>query len=104
LELTIDILIVNGVILITSPLVQPEVDEALRLMRMSKHSLLEEGGGARTMDPVSAVYCAIRDHAQRNNKLSYTWSDLVALLGRDHTVRLPLSSSTFWARMWSSAT
>lgn len=67
--------------------VQPEVDEALRLMRMSKHSLLEEGGAARVQDPVSAVYCAIRDDAQKNERYTYTWSDLVALLGRDFTVR-----------------
>ena len=73
---------------------QAEVDEALRLMRMSKHSLLDDsytGGGnnggnnaaARARaDPISAVYGTIRDDAQRTGRLTYCWDDLVALLGR----------------------
>lgn len=69
---------------------QAEVDEALRLMRMSKHSLLDDaytGGGnnnaARARaDPVSAVYGTLRDDAQRTGRLTYAWDDLVALLGR----------------------
>lgn len=66
---------------------QPEVDEALRLTRMSKYSLMEEEGTTRVQDPISAVYCAIRDDALKSGKQTYTWRDLVALLGRDFSVR-----------------
>jgi DNA replication licensing factor MCM7 len=73
---------------------QAEVDEALRLMRMSKHSLLDgaaggggaggggPGGNRRATDPVSAVYYALRDHARAAGVQTYAWADLVALLGR----------------------
>jgi DNA replication licensing factor MCM7 len=72
---------------------QAEVDEALRLMRMSKHSLLDDaytGGNnnnaARARaDPTSAIYGSIRDDAQRTRRLTYRWDDLVALLGRRFT-------------------
>ena len=69
---------------------QPEIDEALRLMRMSKHSLVDGGGDARARggrrDPVEGVYAALRDDAQRSRRLVYGWDDLVALLGRQFTV------------------
>ena len=70
---------------------QAEVDEALRLMRMSKHSLLDDAytgaGGANAgtnaararADPTSAIYGSIRDDAQRSRRLTYGWGDLVAL-------------------------
>jgi DNA replication licensing factor MCM7 len=68
---------------------QAEVDEALRLMRMSKHSLLDGGAGGgvgaagrRANDPVSAVYYALRDAARASGTTTYAWADLVALLGR----------------------
>ena len=72
---------------------QAEVDEALRLMRMSKHSLLDDaytaggnGNAARARaDPTSAIYGSIRDDAQRSGRLTYRWDDLVALLGRNVT-------------------
>ena len=75
---------------------QAEVDEALRLMRMSKHSVLDDAytvggaGGANggtnaaraRADPASAIYGSIRDDAQRTRRLTYSWGDLVSLLGR----------------------
>ena len=67
--------------------VQADVDEALRLMRMSKVSLLESGGRAEQRDPVSLVYEALRDDAQRSGKQTYTWADLNTLLGHKFTVR-----------------
>ncbi|BDA48060.1 DNA replication licensing factor MCM7 [Coccomyxa sp. Obi] len=60
---------------------QADVDEALRLMRMSKVSLLESGTRAEQRDPVSLVYEALRDDAQRSGKATYTWADLNTLLG-----------------------
>lgn len=87
---------------------QADVDEALRLMRMSKVSLLDSGGRAEQRDPVSLVYEALRDDAQRSGKQTYTWADLTTLLGHKFSVRaLPsahkllltvTSCSTFLAR------
>ena len=66
---------------------QADVDEALRLMRMSKVSLLESGSRAEQRDPVSLVYEALRDDAQRSGKQTYTWADLTTLLGHKFSVR-----------------
>ena len=67
---------------------QADVDEALRLMRMSKASLLDGAGAGRPeRDPVSLVYEALRDDAQRSGRATYTWADLRALLGHKFTVR-----------------
>ncbi len=76
---------------------QSDVDEALRLMRMSKISLSDEDGGRGGTDVISAVYSRIRDDASRNKQATYTWPQLTALFtGKDYTVCslpfLPLSS------------
>ena len=65
------------------------MDEALRLMRMSKVSLLDSaaGGPGAQRDPVTAVYEALRDDAQRSGSTTYAWADLNALLGHKFTVR-----------------
>ena len=68
-------------------MVQADVDEALRLMRMSKVSLLESGHQKEQKDPVSLIYEAIRDDAQRSGKQSYTWGDLSLLIGNKFSVR-----------------
>ena len=66
---------------------QSDVDEALRLMRMSKISLLDEEGGRGSTDVVSAIYSRIRDDASRSKQATYTWPQLTALLtGMDCTV------------------
>ena len=67
---------------------QADVDEALRLMRMSKVSLLESGPQKEQKDPVSLIYEAIRDDAQRSGKQSYTWGDLNLLIGNKFTVSM----------------
>ena len=64
------------------------MDEALRLMRMSKVSLLESGHQKEQKDPVSLIYEAIRDDAQRSGKQSYTWGDLNLLIGNKFTVSM----------------
>ena len=64
------------------------MDEALRLMRMSKVSLLESGHQKEQKDPVSLIYEAIRDDAQRSGKQSYTWGDLSLLIGNKFTVSM----------------
>ena len=66
---------------------QSDVDEALRLMRMSKISLSDEDGGRSGTDVISAVYSRIRDDASRNKQATYTWPQLTALFtGKDYTV------------------
>ena len=72
--------------------VQADVDEALRLMRMSKVSLLEAGPQREQKDPVSLIYEAIRDNAQRSGKQSYTWGDLSLLIGNKFSVRPTIPS------------
>lgn len=56
-------------------------------MRMSKASLFDDearGGGAEAVD---AVYARLRDDAQRTRRESYTWADLLQLLGQAFSVR-----------------
>lgn len=65
---------------------QADIDEALRLIRMSKVSLFEDENNDAALDPISAIYTAIRDNAVLTGKQSYLWSELVTLLGRMYTV------------------
>jgi len=60
---------------------QSDVDEALRLMQMSKASLLDEEAGRKRAhaDPVSAVYSAIRDHVLRSNAEEVPYEQLLAI-------------------------
>jgi hypothetical protein len=88
---------------------QADVDEALRLMRMSKVSLLDGAGGpgGPARDPVTAVYEALRDDAQRSGHATYAWADLNALLGHKFTVRAHacIPSPCQWAhrgRFWDN--
>lgn len=60
---------------------QSDVDEALRLMKMSKASLYEDGGVERAQDPISQVFARIRQHAERTGRTTYSWADLTDLLG-----------------------
>ena len=67
--------------------VQSDVDEALRLMRMSKISLSDEAGGRGATDVISAIYSRIRDDAGRQKQATYSWPQLTALFtGKDYTV------------------
>jgi DNA replication licensing factor MCM7 len=68
--------------------VQSDVDEALRLMRMSKISLTDEAGGRGGVDAISAIYSRVRDDATARRKATYTWAELTALAGQDFTVRV----------------
>lgn len=64
---------------------QADVDEALRLMRMSKISLYEGKENNSVEDPITAVYTAIRDNSVLTGRRVYTWAELVALLGHRHS-------------------
>ena len=65
---------------------QSDVDEALRLMKMSKSSLYNDGDGERAQDPISQVFSRIRQHAERTGKVTFSWADLVEMLGRHYSV------------------
>ena len=61
---------------------QADVDEALRLMQMSKISLHDDEGRRRAVeDPISAIYGRIREDILRNEKDTYSWEEVVALCG-----------------------
>jgi hypothetical protein len=65
-------------------------------MRMSKVSLFDDEARGPGEDPVSAVYARLRDDAQRTRRGTYTWADLLALLGPSFAVRpAPLTTSAF---------
>lgn len=66
---------------------QADIDEALRLIRMSKVSLFEDEGADGGVDPISAIYTAIRDNAVLTGKQTFLWAELVTLLGRSYSVR-----------------
>lgn len=68
-------------------LLQSDVDEALRLMRMSKISLSDEAGGRGGVDAISAIYSRVRDDAIACRKATYTWAELTSLSGQDFSVR-----------------
>ena len=65
---------------------QSDVDEALRLLRMSKASLLDDAraGDAAPADPVSAVFSRIRQLAERTRAASLTWAQILDSLGGAH--------------------
>lgn len=60
---------------------QSDVDEALRLMKMSKSSLYDDADKERAADPISQIFSRVKQHAQRNNKKRLTWVDISELLG-----------------------
>ena len=70
---------------------QPDVDEALRLMRMSKMSLFEDQNSGAAEDPITAIYTGIRDNAVLTGKRTYVFSELTSLLGRTYTASLSSS-------------
>ena len=65
---------------------QSDVDEALRLMRMSKASLADEtskkAGGAGRGDPISEIFAILRDLAEQRGVAEISYSDAVAAIAR----------------------
>ena len=49
-----------------------DVEEAMRLMEMSKHSLQEEEGSGRRVRPIDAVYSIVREMADPDTVRSVT--------------------------------
>ena len=63
---------------------QSDVDEALRLMKMSKASLLDETAKSRKGgpggDPISEIYALLRDLAEQRGVTDISYTDAVALI------------------------
>ena len=66
---------------------QSDVDESLRLLKMSKASLYDDAGGERAVDPISQIFSRIRQHAERTKRDAYSWPDLLDFLGTSFRVR-----------------
>ena len=60
---------------------QTDVDESLRLMKMSKASLYDTGDNVTVQDPISQIFSRISAHKERTGRTSYSWADLMDLLG-----------------------
>lgn len=59
---------------------QADVDEALRLMLMSKISLRDDDDRHRAKeDPIVAIYGKVREDILRNHKQTYTWEEVTSL-------------------------
>lgn len=58
------------------------MDEALRLMQMSKISLRDDDDRHRAKeDPIVAIYGKVREDILRNHKQTYTWEEVTSLCG-----------------------
>lgn len=59
---------------------QADVDEALRLMLMSKISLRDDDDRHQTKtDPIVAIYGKIREEILRKHKQTFTWEEVTTL-------------------------
>lgn len=56
------------------------MDEALRLMVMSKISLRDDDDRPQPpVDPIAAIYGRVREDILRNHKQTYTWEEVTDL-------------------------
>ncbi|KAF9606173.1 hypothetical protein IFM89_023599 [Coptis chinensis] len=61
---------------------QSDVDEALRLMQMSKFSLYSDDRQKSGLDAISDIYSILRDEAARTNKLDVSYADALNWISR----------------------
>lgn len=61
---------------------QSDVDEALRLMQMSKFSLYSEDRQKSGLDAISDIYSILRDEAARTNKLDVSYAHALNWISR----------------------
>ncbi|KAF9590281.1 hypothetical protein IFM89_032289 [Coptis chinensis] len=61
---------------------QSDVDEALRLMQMSKFSLYYDYRQKSGLDAISEIYSILRDEAARTNKLDISYADALNWISR----------------------
>lgn len=67
---------------------QSDVDEALRLMRMSKFSLYSDERKRSGLDAISDIYSIIRDEAARMNAMDVRYAHALNWISRkvNHTL------------------
>ncbi|XP_078168439.1 minichromosome maintenance (MCM2/3/5) family protein isoform X2 [Carex rostrata] len=61
---------------------QSDVDEALRLMQMSKYSLYSDDRQRAGLDAISDIYSVLRDEAARTNRLDIRYAHALNLISR----------------------
>ena len=62
---------------------QSDIDEALRLMRMSKQSLYQDKEKERgRLDPAQEVYTVLRERQMHHGTMAFSWEDLMSLFPR----------------------
>ena len=66
----------------SSSVLQSDVDEALRLMHMSKSSLATDTRRRTGLDAISSVYSILRDEAARAHTSQVTYSDALNWISR----------------------
>ena len=62
--------------------VQSDVDEALRLMQMSKFSLYSDDRQKSGLDAISDIYSILRDEAARTNKMDVSYAHALNWISR----------------------
>ncbi|KAL5700906.1 DNA helicase [Ranunculus cassubicifolius] len=66
----------------SSTVIQSDVDEALRLMQMSKFSLYSDDRQKSGLDAISDIYSILRDEAQRSNKMDVSYAHALNWISR----------------------
>lgn len=61
---------------------QSDVDEALRLMQMSKFSLYSDDRQKSGLDAISDIYSILRDEAARTNKMDVSYAHALNWISR----------------------
>lgn len=61
---------------------QSDVDEALRLMQMSKFSLYSDERQKSGLDAISDIYSILRDEAARANKMDVSYAHALNWISR----------------------
>lgn len=61
---------------------QSDVDEALRLMQMSKFSLYSDDRQRSGLDAISDIYSILRDEAARSNKMDVSYAQALNRISR----------------------
>jgi hypothetical protein len=61
---------------------QSDVDEALRLMQMSKYSLYSDDRQRSGLDAISDIYSILRDEAARTSSMDVRYAHALNLISR----------------------
>lgn len=66
----------------SSTVAQSDVDEALRLMQMSKFSLYSDERQKSGLDAISDIYSILRDEAARTNRMDISYAHALNWISR----------------------